>query len=303
MGPLVEDQPGEQLTVTRNVASYRDDAGLGVLMLHFHNPVGDKAQVVALTGAESATELSTTPGKLTAKVKAVGDGLPEPSGEVTFSVDGTEVGSATVEDGSAILKAGTPSRRGSPDQGRVRRRRRLRGLLGSSPSGPTPGLTARIKTRAASGGASRLTSTSVASPTGRELTQDCPYPGAWAGMAAASRSRPRSPPDGGKATVTVEHKHRPYCAPGEDQRRPARSLPTRGFAGRVASAGTGFRVSPSCGIRWKRRGKRVIYTATGVDRAGNRRTVGPGSGSPAESFSPAGSARERPGRRRSSTPV
>ena len=275
VGPLVEDQPGEQLTVTRNVASYRDDAGLGVLMLHFHNPVGDKAQVVALTGAESATELSTTPGKLTAKVKAVGDGLPEPSGEVTFSVDGTEVGSATVEDGSAILKAGTPH--GGVHQIKAEYEGDADFAASSDQFERTdPGLTARIKTPKSSFGWYRKPVDIYfrCVTHGSELTQDCPYPRRLGRDGRGQQVKASiTALDGGKATVTVSGINIDRTAPRvkiSGVRRGA-SYPRIRRArcvGRDRLSGLA-----SCGIRWKRRGKRVIYTATGVDRAGNRRTV------------------------------
>ncbi|HEY4278811.1 MAG TPA: S8 family serine peptidase [Conexibacter sp.] len=54
-GPLLVDQNGAQRTVTRDVASYAADSGQGLLMLHLHNPVGDKGQVVALTDAAPPT--------------------------------------------------------------------------------------------------------------------------------------------------------------------------------------------------------------------------------------------------------
>jgi subtilisin family serine protease len=46
--PYVADRSGNVLTVTRNATSYAADGGLGLLLVHFHNVVGDKAQVVAL---------------------------------------------------------------------------------------------------------------------------------------------------------------------------------------------------------------------------------------------------------------
>lgn len=48
-GPLLADRDGEEVTVHRDPASYRADDGKGLLMLHFHNKVGDKAQVVEFT--------------------------------------------------------------------------------------------------------------------------------------------------------------------------------------------------------------------------------------------------------------
>lgn len=47
--PLFEDQPGRTLAVRRDAEAYRADGGQGLLMLHFHNSVGSKAQVVQIT--------------------------------------------------------------------------------------------------------------------------------------------------------------------------------------------------------------------------------------------------------------
>ena len=65
-GPLVLDHDGEQLTVTRNAASYAADGGLGLMMVHLHNEVGQKAQVVTLKDTTTPpttppTETPTTP--------------------------------------------------------------------------------------------------------------------------------------------------------------------------------------------------------------------------------------------------
>ena len=45
---LFEDSPGTVLKVRRDQAAYRADEGQGLLMVHFHNQVGSKAQVVSL---------------------------------------------------------------------------------------------------------------------------------------------------------------------------------------------------------------------------------------------------------------
>lgn len=53
-GPLVADESGQSLKVHRNVYSYAGDNGEGLLMLHLHNAVGDKAQVVTLPEVQLA---------------------------------------------------------------------------------------------------------------------------------------------------------------------------------------------------------------------------------------------------------
>jgi subtilisin family serine protease len=47
--PYVADRAGNVLTVTRNLASYAADGGLGLLLVHYHDVGAAQAQVVALT--------------------------------------------------------------------------------------------------------------------------------------------------------------------------------------------------------------------------------------------------------------
>lgn len=53
-GLLYADAPGTLLQVRRDAQRYPQDGGLGVLMVHFHNKVGNKAQVVALKSTAPA---------------------------------------------------------------------------------------------------------------------------------------------------------------------------------------------------------------------------------------------------------
>jgi subtilisin family serine protease len=53
-GILYQDEPGTSLTLRRDSAAYAADRGQGVLMVHFHNRVGSKAQVVRLRSAPAA---------------------------------------------------------------------------------------------------------------------------------------------------------------------------------------------------------------------------------------------------------
>jgi hypothetical protein len=63
VGPLVSDHDGDQLAVVRDATSYAADQGKGVLLFHYHNKVGDKAQVVALRESTAVT-LSAAPTTL-----------------------------------------------------------------------------------------------------------------------------------------------------------------------------------------------------------------------------------------------
>ena len=137
-GPLVFDKTNTQLTVTRNAASYAADGGKGLMMVHLHNKVGQKTQIVAFTDPVATTPAPTPtvtptptptptpvpdekthtdikvkikPEKLRFKddfkaiaiVSAVSGGdLPE--GIVKFRIDGKRFGKATVKDGRAVIK-------------------------------------------------------------------------------------------------------------------------------------------------------------------------------------------------------
>jgi subtilisin family serine protease len=74
---LYKDMPGTSLTVRRNAASYTADHGSGLLMVHFQNAVGNKAQIVSLVNNETLTVQKTGTG----------------SGSVTSSPAGIDCGS------------------------------------------------------------------------------------------------------------------------------------------------------------------------------------------------------------------
>jgi subtilisin family serine protease len=68
---LYQDMPGTSLTVRRDAAAYAADHGMGAMMVHFHNTVGNKAQIVDLDhhtltvtkgGARSGTVTSSPAG-------------------------------------------------------------------------------------------------------------------------------------------------------------------------------------------------------------------------------------------------
>jgi subtilisin family serine protease len=132
-GPLVLDKSGSSLTVTRNAASYAADGGKGLMMVHLHNKVGAKAQVVTLkdpttppTTTPTTTPPTTTPTpapgmvetdtsvrikpkkpsyrenfKVVVKVEADG---ATPTGRIVLRIDGKRMGRAKLEDGRAVFR-------------------------------------------------------------------------------------------------------------------------------------------------------------------------------------------------------
>jgi hypothetical protein len=106
-GPLVEDSTGAPLTVTRNPAAYTAEGGQGILMVHFHNKVGNKAQVVNVVQPATVTgthlpEPSTFGTASSLKVTVTGSG-PSPTGSVTVKEGATVLGSGTLASGTATV--------------------------------------------------------------------------------------------------------------------------------------------------------------------------------------------------------
>jgi hypothetical protein len=86
---LFEDSPGTVLAVQRNVAAYRAEHGKGILMVHFHNLTGDKAQVVSFAKPKPRVSLSIAPktvkkGKSAKATIKVTGSVDTPTGRVTL---------------------------------------------------------------------------------------------------------------------------------------------------------------------------------------------------------------------------
>ncbi|GAA5143808.1 S8 family serine peptidase [Nocardioides marinquilinus] len=139
--PLMLDRDGDTLNVTRNAASYAADGGLGVLMLHFHNHVGDKAQVVDLS-APSELALSASPTSLvrgaTTKLTVTASGEGDaPTGRVVIRRGGSVVAQGNLSAGrfTATVKV--------PTVGRTTFTASYEGAGGYQPSTATTAVTAR----------------------------------------------------------------------------------------------------------------------------------------------------------------
>jgi hypothetical protein len=59
---LFRDSPGSVLEIRRDSAAYTADHGLGALLVHFHNKVGNKAQVATLTSKPTKPPKPGQPG-------------------------------------------------------------------------------------------------------------------------------------------------------------------------------------------------------------------------------------------------
>lgn len=114
------DQPDMELTVTRNADSYAGDDGQGLLMVHFQNEVGSKAQVVKLdvdklsssvsmTGPSSVKTGKSVTVKVTVKTKK---GI-KPTGKVTVkTTSGKKLGSGKLKNGKVSISFKAPQKAG-----------------------------------------------------------------------------------------------------------------------------------------------------------------------------------------------
>jgi len=276
-GPLVDDQPGQDLTVTRNIGSYVDDDGKGLMMVHFHNQNGAKASVVNLHGASSATDLSVAIGNMTAKVSAVAGGMPTPGGSVSFKLDGKPIGSAVLRGGVARLDLTVPAGTthdveafysGDPDfEGSSDQVRRADPSLGYK-------VTSKLRKNGRGWYRSPVTISFSCAADGSDLVGDCPYPRRLAKDGRGQKVNASIVAfDGGRDAVHLK-------GINIDRTRPVvriRGVRRGGVYRKVKRARCVARDRTSgvlwCHIGWRRHGKRLVYRAIAADRAGNRRTV------------------------------
>jgi subtilisin family serine protease len=116
---LFRDSPGSVLKVSRNAPAYAADRGKGLLVVHFHNQNGHKAQVVSLSKSAASPTLRLSPNPVrhgrtvTATISVTSKSGVTPTGTVTLRrPDGTVIGTRTLRSGKATLsftakKAGT----------------------------------------------------------------------------------------------------------------------------------------------------------------------------------------------------
>src|SRR5262249_52175663 len=71
---LYADAPNTLLTVRRDAASYVADHGMGALIVHFHNTVGNKAQIVGLDSTLSVAKNGTGTGSVTSSPAGINCG-------------------------------------------------------------------------------------------------------------------------------------------------------------------------------------------------------------------------------------
>jgi len=278
-GPFIVDRPGIDLNVNRHIASYEEDEGKGLMMVHFHNEVGRKAQVVEFQGLPSQTSLEVGRGAIRAEVAGTGEGVPVPTGQVTFLVHDKAVGTAPLVDGVATLEFEVEP------GGRREISAEYSGDADFEPSSARatrtdPEITARIGSNKPKNGRGWYR-------TPVRVTFECvsAVPLAEAGCPAPVRlerdGRGQSATgtveavDGGRASAGVHGINIDRTAPTVRIRGVKRGASYRRLRRATCVARDRTSGIAACRIKWKRakNGRVGVYTATATDRAGNRRTV------------------------------
>ncbi len=234
------------------------------------------SQTVAVTAAATTTELTVKSDRLAAKVTASAPGAGTPTGTVTFSVDGVEVGSAPLVDGTATLAHRLES-------GRSRAVAAVYSGDGdyTASSGSTarrdPVITARVtsaKARSAAGWyRTPVTVTFRCASGGSGLTAACPKPVTLkANRAGQSVTRTILAADGGAATVTVGAINIDRRAPKVAIKgvRKGATYPGQAPKARCVSKDKLSGIA-RCKVSKRVRGESVTIRATATDRAGNKR--------------------------------
>ncbi|HEY0904053.1 MAG TPA: Ig-like domain repeat protein, partial [Marmoricola sp.] len=225
--------------------------------------------------AATTTQVGVGSNAFTATVMPVAPGAGQPTGPVTFLIDGVEVGSAPLEDGTATLEHAAPA---GPSPTIAATYSGDDSFTGSSASTAlrNPTITARISSaepRSASGWfRTPVTVTFTCTPGDAPLAGPCPAPVTLRQEGAGqSITRTVVATDGGAATVAVSPINIDRTGPRVRVRgvRGATSgRPPRG----VCAAQDALSGVASCTITRSIHPRRVVYVAVATDEAGNTAT-------------------------------
>lgn len=227
--------------------------------------------------ASTTSSLTVTPSGVTATITPDAPGAGDPSGDVTFHVAGSEVGTAPLVDGTATLAHVVPT--GSTQEvAAVYEGDDAFSGSSDSTSRQDPVITASVTSAVAPRNGwyrTPVTVTFECQPTSAALTAECPAP-ATLTMSGAGRSVTRTimATDGGAATVVVSginiDKYRPSV-----EVTGVRAGKTYFAAGPTAGCRASDQLSgvASCTVKRTTSGTSVVYVATATDVAGNRNTA------------------------------
>ncbi|MFC5676808.1 beta strand repeat-containing protein [Aeromicrobium endophyticum] len=237
---------------------------------------GENVVTQVVGKAATTTSVTVDPASVSAKVVATSPGQGTPTGTVTFSVGGDEIGTAPLVDGVARLKQAVPT-------GLARQVAAVYDgdtmFTGSSTSvtRSDPTITATVASARAKTGygwyGAPVTVSFTCTTNGAELTEPCPSPVRIGRGAGQSVTRTIASTDGGVATVVVG-------GINVDDQRP--TLKIRGVkSGRVyggkapratCAAKDALSGVASCKVTQRKRGTVTTVTATATDKAGNQRS-------------------------------
>ncbi|MGZ4560409.1 MAG: Ig-like domain repeat protein, partial [Mycobacteriaceae bacterium] len=241
-------------------------------------PSSATPQALVVDQAATTATIAVRAHSIAATIAPVSPGAGTPSGTVTFSVDGSPVGTATLVGGVATLSYTLPTSKadqvavqyqGDPD------------FLASSATTTrhSPTITATITSahpKSASGWyRNAVTVRFTCTTNGAALVSGCPQPVTLTRDGAAqSVSRTITAVDGGAATVSVTginlDQTRPTVAiTGVATRTPYLAAGPAGHC----SAHDGLSGIASCTISRRLNGGSEVYTATAIDKAGNVSTT------------------------------
>lgn len=234
-------------------------------------------KALAVSKAATTSSLTVTPSEVTASVTPDAPGAGDPSGDVTFYVAGSEIGSASLVDGTATLAHVVPS--GSTKEvAAVYEGDAAFSGSSDSTSRQDPVITASVTSAVAPRNGwyrTAVTVTFACEPTSAAMTADCPAPVTLRSSAAGrSVTRTIMADDGGAATAVVS-------GINLDRIRPAvRVAGVRSGATYFAAGPAGgCRASDSlsgvatCKVKRTTTGSKVVYVATATDVAGNNSTA------------------------------
>ncbi|MCD9154565.1 Ig-like domain-containing protein [Aeromicrobium duanguangcaii] len=238
-----------------------------------HYVGSSNAAALTVAAADTTTKASVTASEITATVQPVAPGAGTPTGEVTFHVDGTKVGTATLDGGTAKLRYAVPTDTTHAVSAEYAGDADFT-ASSTSTSRANPGITAKVSSSKKSRNGWYRTPVKVTftcDAKGAELVTPCPKPVTVSKQGASSVSRTIRTADGGIATATAAVK--------VDRSKPRVSIKgvkaRRGYFDapkptcKVTDSVSGVQ---TCKVTSKRRGTKVVVTAKATDVAGNVRT-------------------------------
>ncbi|WP_313406742.1 Ig-like domain-containing protein [Aeromicrobium sp.] len=228
---------------------------------------------LTVAAAATTTKVSVKPKELTATVAPVAPGAGTPTGEVTFFVDGTKVGTAALDSGVAKLSHAVPNDQDRAVSAEYAGSTEFK-ASSTSTARTNPVITARVSSsvKARNGWYRKPVTISFTCATkGADLVSACPKPVTVGKQGASSVTRTIHTADGGIATATAAVKvdrSKPRVAlKGVKAGRSYFDAPRPKCIAKDSISGVA-----KCKVTSKRRGSKIVVTAKATDVAGNVRT-------------------------------